>query len=71
MEEQVNRHQQINTTTKKEMLYDLQKLLHENHALVRLFKTALEWYVNKLQLSENMRVALLNDSMLKISTNNC
>lgn len=42
MEEQLDRRQGINTATKRAILQDLQQLLHEHHALVRLFKTALE-----------------------------
>lgn len=42
MDEQVDRRQEINRTMKRVILHDLQQLLHEQHALVRLFKTALE-----------------------------
>lgn len=42
MEEQLDRRQGINTATKRAILQDLQQMLHEHHALVRLFKTALE-----------------------------
>lgn len=42
MEEQLDRRQEINTAMKRAILQDLQQLLHEHHALVRLFKTALE-----------------------------
>lgn len=41
-EEQLDRRQEINTATKRTILQDLQQLLHEHHALVRLFKSALE-----------------------------
>lgn len=37
MKEQLDQHQKINTATKWE-IYDLQQLLHDNHALVILFK---------------------------------
>ena len=42
MEEQLDRRQEINTAVKRATLHDLQHLLHEHHALVRLFMTALE-----------------------------
>ncbi|XP_041449946.1 uncharacterized protein LOC121404477 [Drosophila obscura] len=42
MEEQLDRRQGINTATKRAILQDLQQMLQEHHALVRLFKTALE-----------------------------
>lgn len=42
MEEQLDRRQEINTAMKRAILQDLQQLLHEHHALVRQFKTALE-----------------------------
>ncbi|XP_050340249.1 uncharacterized protein LOC126766536 [Bactrocera neohumeralis] len=42
MEKQLDRRQEINTATKRAILQDLQQMLHEHHALVRLFKTALE-----------------------------
>lgn len=44
MEEQLDRRQEINATMKRVILQDLQQLrvLHEHHALVRLFKNALE-----------------------------
>ncbi|XP_037959155.1 uncharacterized protein LOC119688554 [Teleopsis dalmanni] len=42
MMEQLERRQEINTAMKIAILQDLQQLLHEHHALVRLFKTALE-----------------------------
>jgi len=42
MKEQIGQHKQINTATKREFLYDLQQLLRDNHALVRLFKITLE-----------------------------
>ncbi|XP_041448143.1 uncharacterized protein LOC111075306 [Drosophila obscura] len=42
MEEILDRRQEIHTSMKRGILKDLQKLLHENHALVSLFKTALE-----------------------------
>lgn len=40
MDEQLDRRQRINTATKRAILQDLQQMLHEHHALVRLFKTA-------------------------------
>ncbi|GBP49808.1 ATP-dependent DNA helicase pif1 [Eumeta japonica] len=42
IEEQLDRRQEIHRTMKRVILHDLQQLLHEQHALVRLFKTALE-----------------------------
>jgi hypothetical protein len=42
MEEQLDQRQTINTAMKRALLRDLQQLLHEHHALVRLFKTALD-----------------------------
>lgn len=42
MEEQLDRREEINTAMKRAILRDLQQLLHEHHALVSLFKTALE-----------------------------
>lgn len=42
IEEQLDRRQEINTATKRAILQDLQQMLHEHHALVRLFKSALE-----------------------------
>lgn len=42
MNEQLDRRQEINTAVKRVILHDLQQLLHEHHALIRLFKTALE-----------------------------
>lgn len=42
MEEQVDRRQEINAAMKSRILQDLQQLLHEHHALVRLFKSALK-----------------------------
>ncbi|XP_034140491.1 uncharacterized protein LOC117591365 [Drosophila guanche] len=42
MEKQLDRRQRINTATKRAILQDLPQMLHEHHALVRLFKTALE-----------------------------
>ncbi|GBP97983.1 hypothetical protein EVAR_69293_1 [Eumeta japonica] len=42
MEEQIDRRQEINRTMKRVIFHDLQQLLHEQHALVRLFKTALK-----------------------------
>lgn len=42
MEEQLDRRQDINTAMKREILHDLQQLLHEHNALIGLFKTALE-----------------------------
>ncbi|GFY77417.1 helitron_like_N domain-containing protein [Trichonephila inaurata madagascariensis] len=42
MEEQIDRRREINAGMKRAILQDLQQLLHEHHALVRLFKSALE-----------------------------
>jgi hypothetical protein len=42
MEEQLDQRQTINTAMKRAILQDLQQLLHEHHALVRLFKTVLD-----------------------------
>lgn len=42
VEEQLDRRLAINAAMKREILQDLQELIHENHALVRLFKTALD-----------------------------
>lgn len=42
MEEQLDRRQEISAVMKRAILQDLQQLLHEHHALVRLFKSALE-----------------------------
>ncbi|XP_041673788.1 uncharacterized protein LOC121529855 [Drosophila eugracilis] len=42
MEEQLDRRLGINAGMKRAILQDLQCLLHEHHALVRLFKSALE-----------------------------
>lgn len=42
MEEQLDRRLGINAGMKRAILQDLQCLLHEHHALVRLFKNALE-----------------------------
>ncbi|CAB3233491.1 unnamed protein product [Arctia plantaginis] len=42
IEEQLDRHQEINAAMERAILQDLQQLLHEHHALVRLFKSALE-----------------------------
>ncbi|KAG8292814.1 hypothetical protein J6590_030269 [Homalodisca vitripennis] len=42
MEEQLDRRHEINTATKRTVLSDLQCFLDEHHALIRLFKTALE-----------------------------
>ena len=42
MEEQLNRHEEINPAMKKTILHDLQQLLCEHNALVKLFRTALE-----------------------------
>lgn len=42
MEEQIDRRREINTAMNRVILQDLQQLIHEHHALVRLFKTALE-----------------------------
>lgn len=42
MEEQLDRRLEINAGMKRAILQDLQCLLHEHHALVRLFKSALE-----------------------------
>lgn len=42
MEEQLDRRLEINAVIKRAILQDLQCLLHEHHALVRLFKSALE-----------------------------
>ncbi|XP_053964257.1 uncharacterized protein LOC128867188 [Anastrepha ludens] len=42
MEEQLDRRQGINAAMKIVILKDLQQLLHEHYALVRLFKSALE-----------------------------
>lgn len=42
MEEQLDRRQEINRAMKRAILQGLQQLLHEHHALIRLFKTALE-----------------------------
>lgn len=41
MENQLERRVTINTGMKREILQNIQQLLHERHALVRLFKTAL------------------------------
>ncbi|GFY56791.1 uncharacterized protein TNIN_474551 [Trichonephila inaurata madagascariensis] len=41
-EEQLDRRREINAGMKRAILQDLQQLLHEHHALVRLFKSALE-----------------------------
>ncbi|GBP85134.1 hypothetical protein EVAR_90747_1 [Eumeta japonica] len=37
-EERLDRHQEINAAMKRAILQDLQQLLHEQHALVRLFE---------------------------------
>ncbi|GBP93835.1 hypothetical protein EVAR_91974_1 [Eumeta japonica] len=37
-EERLDRHQEINAAMKRAILQDLQQLLHEHHALVRLFE---------------------------------
>jgi len=42
MEEQLDRRLGINAGMKRAIIQDLQCLLHEHHALVRLFKSALE-----------------------------
>jgi hypothetical protein len=42
MEEQLDQRQTINTAMKRAILQDLQQLLHEHHALIRLFKTVLD-----------------------------
>lgn len=42
MEEQLDRRLEINAGMKRAILQDLQCLLREHHALVRLFKIALE-----------------------------
>lgn len=42
VEEQLDRRQAISTAARRSILQGLQQLLHENHALVRLFKTAME-----------------------------
>ncbi|XP_046668407.1 uncharacterized protein LOC124359579 [Homalodisca vitripennis] len=42
IEEQLDRRHEINTATKRTILSDLQCFLDEHHALIRLFKTALE-----------------------------
>ncbi|XP_043865748.1 uncharacterized protein LOC122757508 [Drosophila mojavensis] len=41
-EEQLKGRQEINTAMKRAILQNLQQMLHEHHALVKLFKTALE-----------------------------
>ncbi|GBP95661.1 hypothetical protein EVAR_67867_1 [Eumeta japonica] len=40
--EELDRRREINAGMKRGILQDLQQLLHEHHALVRLFKSALE-----------------------------
>lgn len=42
MDEQLDRRQTIISGMKREILYDMQLILHEHHALVKLFKTALD-----------------------------
>ncbi|CAH0397640.1 unnamed protein product [Chilo suppressalis] len=42
MEEQLDRRLAINAGMKRAILQDLQCLLHEHHALVKLFKSALD-----------------------------
>lgn len=42
VENQLDQRQTINTAMRRGILRDLQQLLHEHHALVRLFKTALD-----------------------------
>ena len=42
MEEQLDQRQTINTAMKRVILKDLQELIHEHHALINLFKTALD-----------------------------
>ncbi|XP_050321330.1 uncharacterized protein LOC126753698 [Bactrocera neohumeralis] len=42
VEHQLDQRQTINTVMRRGILRDLQQLLHEHHALVRLFKTALD-----------------------------
>lgn len=46
MEEQLDRRLGINAGMKRAIIQDLQCLLHEHHALVRLFKSALEQMPN-------------------------
>lgn len=56
MEEQVDRRQEINAAMKRTILQDLQQLLHEHNALVRLFKSALERMPN-----DNYKVVIRAD----------
>lgn len=42
MEEELDRRQTLNNTMRRVILGDLQELIHEHNALVRLFKTALQ-----------------------------
>jgi len=42
MEKQLDRRQTISTAVKRQILQDLQQLLHQHHALLRLFKSGLE-----------------------------
>lgn len=42
MDDQLDRRQTINNAKKRGILQNLQHMLHEHHALIRLFKTALD-----------------------------
>lgn len=42
VEYQLDQRETINTAMRRGILFDLQQLLHEHHALVQLFKTALD-----------------------------
>lgn len=56
MEEQLDRRGEINAGMKQAILQDLQQLLHEHHAFVRLFKSALKRIPN-----DNYKVVIKAD----------